>query len=327
MGDNPTRKGSTLICPSCGGNMYVPQVQQKMAATAPTAASATQPSGPRKAAPPIRPRTSKQSSVSSTGVGVTLVILAIVVIGGGGLSFAGYLVYKASRIRIDAQEQRKAEFMAADLEAQRLEKEKALTSPSLAIRREPTSQDLATLQRIYTALVEGDASTSQDYKEDMARAGLNRLLTAVRIAKDANFEESRKIITDLRQVMDTHQNESTYPFMQFVKQLEESEFQGISKEALVNEAHSRIPVVEEYVKQYWALERKIIDQYELAINHLEATRGTWKIEGESLVFEQPKDAERYKVFFAEVDKHTQSKLKLNAGDSQVAKDFEQFLKQ
>ncbi|HSI61891.1 MAG TPA: hypothetical protein VLE43_02195, partial [Candidatus Saccharimonadia bacterium] len=55
----------------------------------------------------------------------------------------------------------------------------------------------------------------------------------------------------------------------------------------------------------WDLKFRIIDQYEQAIKHLETTRGTWKLEGDSLAFSNVKDAERYKQYFNEVDKHAQ----------------------
>jgi hypothetical protein len=308
MGDNPSRKGQMLICPSCNGQMYVPQVLEKKSAFLAAAAASQAPTERRKA-PPIKARpASKQGFISSTGVAITLIILGIVVIGGGGLGIAGYLVYKSSRERIDAQNERKVADEAAKVLREKEEEKAGDIGPSALSNARPTSADLSAIRSAFLSMVEASQETDEDYAADLRKAGLERLLVADRVAKDTTFRESRDMLTDIRGVVELYRVESTGHVQRFIEDLEAVKYQGLPKEEFVASIRAAIAPLETEMEKVWKHQKGIIDQYENAIRHLEATQGTWKLEGDSLKFSNVKDAEQYKQFFVEVDKHTQSQF-------------------
>ncbi|MEZ0277484.1 MAG: hypothetical protein ACAH88_21405, partial [Roseimicrobium sp.] len=295
-----------LICRSCNGQMYVPQVQQGRPSPYSAAASPQQPVQ-RKAAPPIKARSSKQSLVTSDGISVTLIILAIIVIGGGGLTFAGYLVYKASQDRLVAQEQRKAAAEAAALEKKKQQEEETAT-PKIGFTSEPTKKDILALRRTLIALQEAGEEADEDFREALEDAGIQRLLAAERVAKDTDFRESHKIIAEVRDVIDVYRKESRIPMDQWVGDVDAIKFEGIEKEEFMKRVRALRLTFDAEMDKIWDLQTRIVDQYAQAIKHLETTRGSWKLEGDSLAFNEVKDAERYKQFFSEVDKHSQKQF-------------------
>lgn len=305
--DSAQRKGSMVICPSCSGQMYMPHVQERKAVTQQAGSTPQQHAAPRRTAPPIGARnSSKASRVSSGGVGITFLILGIILFGGGGLTIAGYFVYKSSIDRISAKEERQRAAQSAEVKLKALAEKAVPQGPREYT--EPTRKDLETIKNAVVAFLEATQENEEDYNDDLANAGLRRLLTADRVAKDTDFDESRKMLVDIRAVIDRYRSESMVPLELMIEELSAATFESVPKEEFIERVRVGLVPMQKEMERLWDLELGIFQQYEQAIKHLEATRGKWKLEGESLTFTDVKDAERYKQFFNEVDKRTQKQV-------------------
>jgi hypothetical protein len=310
-----------VTCSSCKGQVYVPQVQHvatfaEKQAAARAAANAQQKGGPRT----YKSSGKRGSAVNSNGLSVTLIVLAILIVGCAGFGVGGYFVYKAFKVQLDA----KVQMATSVYDFEKLRPPLTAPSPqpgagtasgasplSQGISGDkPTREDLEKLQKVFQGYVETTDRLERDYKKELLNTGLNRLLVADRIANDQEFKESRQIILAAREVIHKHRKIAGEEDEAFLRDIEGLRLVGVPTKVMAERIREVLGAVQPHVDKYWGMDITIAGHYEQAINHLESTHGTWKLEGEALVFNQTKDAERYKTFFDEVDKCAQVKLEV-----------------
>jgi hypothetical protein len=317
--DGAPRRGNLVTCPSCKGQVYVPQVQhvttfqERQAAARAASNSKNGPSTYKSAG-------KRASAVNSNGLSVAFILLAILIVGGSGLGVGGYFVYKAIRGHEDARVEMATSVY--DFEKQKQPLIAPPPQPSAGTAAgvtplnnspsgdKPTREDLEKLQKAFQGYVETFNRLEQDYKKELLNTGLNRLLVADRITNDQEFKESRQIIIAAREVINKHRKIAGEEDEAFLRRLDDLRLVGVPTKVMVERIRGVLGAVQPHVDKYWGMDISIAGHYEQAINHLESTRGAWKLEGEALVFNENKDAERYKTFFDEVDKCAQMQLEL-----------------
>ncbi|QIF03603.1 hypothetical protein [Roseimicrobium sp. ORNL1] len=317
--DGAPRRGNLVTCPSCKGQVYVPQVQyvatfeEKQAAAR---AAAQQKAGSRT----YKPSGKRASAVNANGIGVTFIMLAILIIGGAGLAVGGYFVFKAIKGHQDARVE-----MATSMYDFEKQKQPLIANPhppgsgtaagvatpnSRPLGNNPTREDLEKLAKVFQALEETAARLDKDYLKELEKTGINKLLAADRIATDTDFSQSRKIIAAAREVMARHREIAEMEDAAFLQDLAKLKLEGVPTDVMVGRIRAITEASQPEVDKVRSMDSVIAAQYEEAIDLLEATRGGWKLEGESVVFNDIKHAERYKTFFVEVDKCEQLKVDL-----------------
>lgn len=298
--------------------MQVPTAEEKRAATA-AAAAAQRNTGKRGYKPP-----GKKGMISTSGIGITMIILCVLVIGGAGFAVGGYFVFKAIKGHMDKRNEltttqytfEKESPPPAEIAKPKSEvawgggSTSAAGVYSLDDAGKPTRSDLEKLQKSFQAMMEISMRLEEDYKEDLTEVGLNRLLLAERIAADKDFKQSRQIIGAARQVIEKHKKIAQEEDEAFLKDLGKLSLEGIATEMMVMRIRGIMHASQPNLDKLRGIDTTIAGHYEQAINHLEATQGTWKLEGESVVFSKDTDAERYKTFFDEVDKCVQMQADL-----------------
>lgn len=295
---------------------YVATFEEKQAA-ARAASAPRQKAGPRSYRP-----TGKRGggAVNSNGLSVALIVLAILVVGVAGFGVGGYFVYKAIKGHQDARVQ-----MATSLyDFEKHDRPLAAPPPrpgaapaagggtltSSPLTNKPTREDLEKLQKFLDGLEEASARLTKDYEKDLNKTGINQLLVADRIAADKDFSQSRLIIAAAREVITKHRHIAEMEDTAIIEDLARIKFQGVPTEVMVGRFRAMTQEAQPEMDRIRAMDGAIATQYEEAIKHLEATRGSWRLEGESVVFNDSRHAERYKAFFDEVDKCAQTKVDL-----------------
>jgi hypothetical protein len=309
-----------ITCAACKGQVYMPQVlhvpsyEERRAAAA--AAAAPQKAGSRTPA-----STRKKAAVQGNGMSVAMIILCVLIFGGSGFAVGGYFVFRAIKGHMDKRaELARTEYSFEGTRPAAPPASKPVASPAAASSNlglfsmedagRLTRSDLEKLQKSFQAVVEISMRLESEYKEDLTGVGLNRLLLAERIAADKDFKQSRQIIQAARQVIDKHRKIAQEEDEAFLRELAKLELEGMATEMMVMRIRTIMQAAQPNVDRVRSIDTAIAGHYEQAINHLEATRGTWKLEGESVVFSKDKDAERYKAFFDEVDKCAQMQVDL-----------------
>lgn len=309
-----------VTCPSCKGQVYVPQVQHVTTYEERQAARTASASRQKTGSKTYKPSGKRGGAVHSNGVGITFIVLAILLAGGLGFSIAGYFVYKAIKGHHDARVQ----IATSMYDFERAKEPLTAPPPQNGVGTEAggatlisgasgdrlTRGDLEQLQKAFQGYVETTDRIEKDYKNELLHTGLNRLLVADRITNDQEFKESRQIISAAREVISKHRKIAGEEDEAFLRRLEGLRLVGVPTKVMVERIRGVLNAVQPHVDKYWGMDMSIASHYEEAINHLESTRGAWKLEGEALVFTQTKDAERYKNFFDEVDKCAQTQLEL-----------------
>lgn len=309
-----------ITCAACKGQVYMPQVlhvpsyEERRAAAA--AAAAPPKTGSRT---PVTSR--KKPAVQGNGMSVAMIILCVLIFGGTGFAVGGYFVFRAIKGHMD----KRAELAQTDYAFQQASTAPAppsvpMTTPAAAGSHQGifsmedagrlTRSDLEKLQKSFQAVIEISLRLDSEYKEELTDVGLNRLLVAERIAADKDFKQSRQIIEAARRVIDKHRKIAQEEDEAFLRDLAKLELEGMATEMMVMRIRTIMQAAQPNIDKVRSIDTAIAGHYEQAINHLEATRGTWKLEGESVVFSKDKDAERYKAFFDEVDKCAQMQVDL-----------------
>lgn len=315
------RRGNMVTCPSCKGQVYMPQVQRTPTAEERRATAAASPGSPKKNKRGYVP-SGKKGMISANGMGITMIILCMLVVGGVGFGVGGHFVYRAIKDHVDkrkqlAQTQYNFEGSSTATTASAAPQGNSANDASkqglfsMEDAGKPTRTDLEKLQRSFQAMVEISLRLDSDYKEDLTDVGLNRLLVADRIAADTDFKQSRQIIVAARQVIEKHKQIAKDEEEAFLRDLGKLKLEGIAAEVMVMRIRGVFQAAQPNADLVRGIDSAIASHYEQAINHLEETRGTWKLEGESVVFSRNKDAERYKMFFDEVDKCVQLQMSLS----------------
>jgi hypothetical protein len=262
----------------------------------------------------------KKASLNANGMSTTMIILTVLVVGGVGFAVGGHFVYRAIKGHMDKRAQlATTEYSFSAVPEPPKPNTNLQAAPGDAAKQglfsmddaaRPTRTDVEKLQKSFQAMMEISMRLESDYQEDLTDVGLNRLLVAQRIASDTDFKESRQIIGAARQVIDKHRKIAAVEEEAFLKDLGKLQLEGIATELMVMRIRGIFQASQPNVDRLRSIDSTIAGHYEQAINHLESTRGTWKLEGESVVFSKDKDAERYKMFFDEVDKCAQMQADL-----------------
>jgi hypothetical protein len=317
--DGAPRRGNMVTCPSCKGQVYVPQVQhvityEERQAAARAASSSQKKGGART----FKPSGKRGGAVNANGLGITFIVLAILLFGGAGFSVGVYFVYKAIKGHSDARAQMAAavydfEKVPEPLTAPPSQPGAADTAAGMTVINnntsgdKPTRSDLEKLVKVFQGWQETAERLDKDYVKELDKTGINTIMAADRIAADKDFSQSRKIITAARDVIARHLEIAETEDDAFLQDLAKLKLEGLPTEVMVGRIRSIAEAAQPEVDKVRSMDSVITTHYEQAINLLEATRGGWKLEGESVVFYETKHAELYKTFFDEMDKCNQMK--------------------
>jgi hypothetical protein len=314
------RRGNMITCTSCKGEVYVPQVQH-VPTREERKAAATQASNRKKAYPPSK----RPSSISTEGIGITLIVLCMFLVGGAVVAGGGYLVYSSNKKLEDGKANRR-KLAESEALAKKTEEEEEDKARMLEMPFEPSGQDMRAMRKANDALVAASTRAEELYNAELKIAGFHRLLTPDRLAADKDFSQSHKIIHDIREAFNKHRTTERALLDQFVKDLDAIGYESFPKDIFMARIRASRASVQTQQDEIWSLKASVIDRYEQAMNHLQKTQGKWTLEGAHIAFNDVKDAEQYGKFFDEVDALTKkaadkSKEILDDIDDEVATEF------
>ncbi|QIF03604.1 hypothetical protein [Roseimicrobium sp. ORNL1] len=289
------RRGNMITCTSCKGEVYVPQVQHALTREEKAAARGQSNNGKRGYQP-----SKKASRISTEGIGITLIVLCMFLVGGSIVVGGGYLVYYLNKQREEAQVNRLKQEEEEALAKKKAEEEEA-KARLLEMALDPTEQDIRSMRKANETLSLASREAEEQYNVEVKAAGFHRLLTPDRLAADKDFSQSHKIVRDVREAFNKHRTTERALLEQFVKDLEAIEYESIPKDIFMARIRASRASVYTQQDEIWNLKSDVIERYAQAIGHLEKTQGKWVLEGTDLAFNDAKDAEQYRKFFDEME--------------------------
>lgn len=163
------------------------------------------------------------------------------------------------------------------------------------------SAELDKMRRLMQAFYQDLAAFQNEYLQELDRARINVLLDPQRVAGDTDFSESYAILAKVRRTVKEFRKRNEDMLTDFPLKLKAASFSpsitaNAVKEYEVGMAES-LPVM----KENWDIEEKSVDLMSSLIEHFDARRGHWVVEGGKFLFEETADLERFNSLLAEIN--------------------------
>jgi hypothetical protein len=165
-------------------------------------------------------------------------------------------------------------------------------------------------RHIVQSVMNDSIAIQNEYVAALEKEGLMRLLLPDRLDADKDFSESRKIVAALRETAERYKVKSLAIVNSVPERLEKYDLSPAEKREFLKGYDDNRKTAPNVAEQNWKLELSIIGHMERAIEHLEATRSDWVLEGGTIAFVHDKDIETYNAIMADIDTAAAEQTKL-----------------
>ena len=171
-----------------------------------------------------------------------------------------------------------------------------------------TGNDFERVRGVIQSYLNDQLTLQNDYIAALDKAGLNELLVPDRVWRDSDFSESRRILIDVREVIQQYRDKSEFNISSFSDKVDQANFTPAIKASLANGFEKGLSKTIPLLREIWDLEAAVADCMEEMLEHLRGTRGRWAVSEGQFVFERQSDIDKYNEILGRLQGHAQRQL-------------------
>lgn len=164
-----------------------------------------------------------------------------------------------------------------------------------------SSGELGELERFMKEFIDQLASQRNDYLLEIEAIGWNGILDANRIKNDKTFVESKVIIQKAKEVVAKYTKKTEELLENARNKINTLNISESSKRNMLSGFDRGIEKAKANIDVMWALEAKVINEFENIITLLSANKDAWVVDGEQILFYNNSDLERFNSYIASIE--------------------------
>jgi hypothetical protein len=164
-------------------------------------------------------------------------------------------------------------------------------TPSASDKRATPVAEFEMVSRIIGAFAQDITRARKDYEEALEQAGIEKLLNADRMAKDANFTGTLAILMQARSAAQQSREQFETLMENFPQRLDSLELSESTKRNFLVGFQESLETSMPQMRESLNLEDKVVDLFEKVVDHLIATKGRWKPSNGMFMFYEDADLE------------------------------------
>lgn len=176
------------------------------------------------------------------------------------------------------------------------------------------------MMTIMNTMINRALALRQEYDTELNRVGWPAILDWKRIAKDKNFNESRAILQKAWKIVDTYEKKNAQVYLQIREDIQNSALDAGSKQSMLRGFDKSVTQGKAKAARLWALERESVTQVDNMIKLLDASRGKWHVDQDTLSFDRQADLDQFNVYVAQSQAITKKQAELQTNALQKAQD-------
>ena len=162
--------------------------------------------------------------------------------------------------------------------------------------------ELGEIEKFLKQYINQMLSLRNDYFLDLEAVGWNSILDFNRIKSDETFVESNRIIINTKNIINKYINQSltfAHSIRDSIKSLNISES---TRNSMLSGFNRTVEKGIEDMDKMWSLEKKVVTEFENIITLLTASKGSWIIVDEQVLFYNDSDLEMFNSYIASIEK-------------------------
>lgn len=193
----------------------------------------------------------------------------------------------------------------------------------------PGRTEMERARNILVSYMNDMATLQNEYLASLDKAGLNRLLQPDRLAKDADYKESRKIIEDSKAVATDFTKKARATVTGMPKRIKSAPGPEREKQEFLKGYQESIDRNLPIFDEIWELEIKSVDHFSTIIDIFEDAHGTWTTQDDMFVFEHEKHSDAFNKALADLqataDRQTELQQQVQTESMQKLNNLKQDL--
>lgn len=130
------------------------------------------------------------------------------------------------------------------------------------------------------------------YAQQLAESGLDTLLASSRLAQDTDLSQSKAILEKMNTTFLDYRRDVLTKYNEIIREAVDETAKS-SRDTVLTATARGLQAGKSGVVKLLAIEQEILFRANDIILFLERTKGTWKISGNTLIFEKSEDLQEY----------------------------------
>jgi hypothetical protein len=160
--------------------------------------------------------------------------------------------------------------------------------------------ELEEMKRFITDFMDQIVSYRNDYFLELDAIGLNKIMDTDRIKTDSALIESKIIIRKSKEIVSKYQNKTNVLLNVARENIRSLNISKSLKNEMLLGFEQGMEKAQDQIYEMWALEEKVLKEYENVINYLSARKNAWVVKEGQILFYNYDDLKRFNAYIASI---------------------------
>ena len=170
--------------------------------------------------------------------------------------------------------------------------------------------ELGEVERFMKEFISQMASQRNNYLLELAAIGWDRILDPQRIESDKTLAESKVTVEKAKAIVEKYDQETNVLLGNARQRIQTFDISAASKQEMTSGFDRGMEKAKQDIYALWALEKKVVYEFENIFNLLFEIRGTWVVSEGQILFHNDDDLNRFNSYIASIQSLVNQQAKI-----------------